>query len=220
MSTLAMPVITPKIEEAIPQLPEVAQGQLGKLSELAVERDELLRVLNDKKLRELLRREQKQVSKQRIRILEARIESLYRICQALELGYEPFTPNSAWYGGFVDQLRRRERDSLGTGTYYLFQAPIPPSPLTKYREAKKTGLFERILVFAPQPELFRQIGSLACDPVMVGYVRLSEEMVSMKFRRWKGINPTIPVQIPPKVKGGVSFLIVQWNLGEDLAANR
>jgi hypothetical protein len=200
------------LREALPRLPDYLQTRFTGLPRIEEEINQLkanLEELRDEEIPPWAAR----VYEHRIGELESIIKGLHKVAAVVRLGFEPYTPPAEWWCGFVEPDRfvdwaltpENTGDPDMNPLEYVFQAPIPPTPLREYLAAKRTGLFDQFLVVSPDRKHFRQISPSDADPVIVGYVSTSGPV----HFGWKEEAPHLDV------RKGTGFWITGWNLRED-----
>ena len=182
-------------------------------------------------------RQQRDIYRNRVRELRATADSALRIIVALKRGYQPYTIPPSWYAGYVEappreswalasSLTPRNMATYSSMAYqpilYVFGRPLPPDVLAKYVPLKKEGLFDAMLVAAPNPDYFvrpqrNASGSLFVEPVLVGYIATGDFRgdgynMGLCFARSSKTVPHI------RMAGGIGFLIAHWDLEDDLQA--
>lgn len=159
---------------------------------------------------------QKEVYRDRIRQIETQLLCARKVIEAVRLGYEPYTIPDNFYVGLIN-----ERD-MGRGVVIglIFQAPMPAKIIDQYTGAQRTKLFDNFLVASPDRSIFRQVSSLACEPVLVGFVRMIPERI-LFFQKFIGYEDGATRRFAPgvKVNGGIGFLIAHWDLAKDRKAS-
>ncbi len=195
--------------EALAQLPEFLKEQLTlpqvqALEEEAVELEAGLKGGT-------LPPAQVAVYRERRKTVTTRLAGLKRVVSAISQGYEPYTMPEDWYAGLAMRPSRVQRFFDGwlgrpqTLKHY-FASPIPAEALVSMQQAQKTGLFGKFLIGSPESEAFHRIMPIRIDPVLVGYVALTDDM---KFTR---LYPGL------EVDNAVGFRIATWGMQEDRKA--
>jgi hypothetical protein len=171
--------------------------------------------------------------------IRGRLRVLLRVAKAIYMGYEPYTPPTNWYAGFVEpgdrvrysamnKFKKNPDTHLNEGTRGLswgFSAPMPKAALVSYKRARKSGLFACFIGCAPSRDLFSDIiPSLNEDPVVISYIATQGDNnlrfgqpfkeVYLSEHNWTDTE----VQPGLIVEGGVGFLVHAWGHKEDRRA--
>lgn len=162
------------------------------------------------------------IYRERIKVLRQQVKGLGNIQWALELGYEPYSIPEGWCVGMVQSPLWRV-----ALVQSQFQAPMPKEVLLRYAQAQATRIFVDFLVASPDGTLFRFLGPLCCEPVLVGLVRIGAEQIRVNSivqypldrREPNGADRMVEVHYSG-LDGAVSFLIAHWDLGRDLTFQR
>lgn len=158
---------------------------------------------------------------------EGQLKGVQRVVRALNLGYEPYTIPPyfyvAEYGiGFWQRMFNME-----PVTDLTFRAVVPEDTRVRYEQARKQQVFDRVVVAAPDDELFARVNlvlrDILKDPVMVGFVPIDTSRgVSFEYKQAQlyrsGFSRLQSKGAPgAAVVNGESFLIARWGLAEDRA---
>lgn len=190
---------------------------------LVAERDQIVASLQVRKLRGLrsaVPRGQRRVLEARLRTVSTELRGITNLNRITELGYAPFKPNPKWVLGLADEDDRVVVDhewQTGTGAILVdsgryFNAPMPAEVITKWAQARSTGLFDLFMVSSPDSDQFatsRPRPIWTADPILIGFIatRASARISGFSGDQFSRLA---------NAQNVVGFLIAQWDLQHDL----
>lgn len=155
--------------------------------------------------------EQKQAIRGRVAVLDyantAWLKHVIRIEEILKRGYDPSMPPETWYIGLLEQPHWWEKQWVDESEQVrrVFRQPVPYAVEQKYRVARKTKLFDRIVVASPFQEDFRISGRPLNDPGIWGFIPKDPEV-------------GLVARTNPRVIGNcIGFHIAMWDFAKDRA---
>lgn len=141
---------------------------------------------------------QKEADTARMADLAFKVESAWKVTEAIRLGYNPYTEANPFY---VERLSRR------------FDHSMPVEDLEKLRQAQEAQLFSRFIYV-----LADQSFSHCHEPAIVGFIATERSGLMLKHH-----EKTAERKPLLEVDNGIGFLVVQWDtnwkLNQDLQNN-
>lgn len=177
-----------------------ADSQLGVMGVLAERRA---------KIEALLDSAQWDISREHRTDLEMQLRRLSRYESVVKAGYEPTTPPTAWFVGFMRAVprsvsnrrewfpgRRTPDRWVNQPERLVFTAPVPSDVMEKYRQAVPVFGEENLRVYSPTINDFAaDMRPLPVDPVIIG---------RLDWNPQEGEKPTY-------------YEIARWDVDKDLA---
>ena len=142
------------------------------------------------------------------------IKQIAAIERILKEGYDPGMPSQNWTIGFVTKSEGSRFVDWGQD-YRVWRQPIPYEVEEKYHTAKKSKLFDTIMISSPFVEDFTVFARPKTDPIMFGFIP-ADPTRKMKIETMKGTSGSGKFIL----QNVVGFRIAVWNLDEDLEAKQ
>lgn len=215
--------------ESLTNLPVPVITRFNEYNQLLEER----KILNEQLRTLRMPKGQKEAHKDRRTELDAQINGVRNIAEALRLGYSLYVMSPNFYVGAVNHNEPDHREEKITDSRVgresrnfakinlVFKAPMPATVIQKYNEAEATRLFDKFLVGSADPSLFESVivaPSLKADPILVGYIKTDVARIYESFLKWNLKEGKDDVLKGVNVGNATGFMIANWNLGIEVKA--